>query len=150
VPAGHQQRDERELRRRRFEHRREQVALHVVHADRGHAPGPGQAAPDAGAHEQRPDQPGAGRVGHPVELAGRGPGVGQHPFNQRQQLAHVIARGELRHHPAELGVQAHLAVERVREQAPPRVDDGNAGLVAGSFDAENPHCIFPLCLLAFV
>jgi hypothetical protein len=143
VAARDQQRDEREVRRRVFQHRRQQVALHVVHADRRHAPGPRQAAAHAGPHQQRPDQPGPGRVGHPVECLGRRAGLFKHLFYQRKQLADVVAGGELRHHAAELGMQLHLAVQGVRQQAALGVEHGHPGLVTGGLDAEHSHCLVP-------
>jgi hypothetical protein len=66
VAAGHQQRDKREFRRLGFQHRRQQVSLHVVHLDRRDAQRPGQAAADRSTGHQRPDQSRAGRVGNRI------------------------------------------------------------------------------------
>ena len=51
----------------------------------------------------------------------------------------VVAGGELRNDPAVLGVHGDLGVQGVREQPATRVVEGDAGLVAGGFDAEDEH-----------
>ena len=64
-------------------------------------------------------------------------GLGQGLADQRQQLAHVVARGQFGHHAAIFGVQFDLAVQGVREQAALAVVDGHPGFVAGGLDAEH-------------
>ena len=139
VPAGDQQGDEGKGGRIGLEHGRQQMAFHVVHRHRRHAKTEGQAAADGRPHQQRADEAGAGGVGHAFDIAQRQAGAGEHLPHQRQGLAHVIPRGQLRHHPAELGVQGHLAVEGVGQQAPIAVVEGDAGLVAGGLDSQNAH-----------
>ena len=96
-----------------------------------------------GADQQRADQPGTGGIGHAVEVFELQTGLGQGLPDQRQQLAHVVAAGQFRHHPAVFGVQGDLAVDRVGAQSGAarqrRVVDGHAGFVAGGFDAEDAH-----------
>ena len=53
----------------RLEQRRQQVPLQMMHADRRHAPGVGEAARERRSGEQRADEPGAGGVGDAVEVA---------------------------------------------------------------------------------
>jgi hypothetical protein len=43
--------------------------------------------------------------------------------------------GEFRHYPAVIGVQRHLGMQGMGAQAPPGVIQGDAGFVAGGFDA---------------
>src|SRR5690606_12382888 len=83
----------------------------------------------------------AGGVRHPVQVRGRQTGLGQGLPDQAQQLAHVVAAGQLRHHAAVFGMQRDLAVDRLRKQAGTGggVVDGHAGFVAGGFDAKDTH-----------
>ena len=141
VPARHQQGGERKPGRVRLEHRREQVAFHMMDADRRHVPGQRQAPPDGRAHEQRPGQARAGGVGHPAHLLRPGRGLVHDQLEQRQGLADVIAGRQLRHHPAVGGVQIHLRIKPMRQQAPVRVEQGHAGVVAGGLQPEDAHTV---------
>ena len=47
--------------------------------------------------------------------------------------------GDLRHHPAEARMQRHLAEDAIGEDAVAIFDDGDTGLIAGSFDSEDFH-----------
>ncbi|OQV66160.1 hypothetical protein AK51_11580 [Serratia nematodiphila DZ0503SBS1] len=110
MAAGDQQRDERERRRVVFQHRRQQVAFHVMHRHRRHVPGERQRAPHGSADQQRAHQARPGGIGHAVDV-GRGQvGLFQRSLNQRHGFAHVIAGGQFRHYAAVVGVQLHLAV----------------------------------------
>jgi small subunit ribosomal protein S21 len=51
----------------------------------------------------------------------------------------VIAGSELRDHATPGTVQVELAENLMRQQASPAVIHGHGGLVAGRFDAEDPH-----------
>ncbi len=143
VTAGHQQRDERKPGLRLGEQRREQMALHVMHADRGLAQRVAERAGDARAHQQRAGQAGPLRVGDAVEVGKPGPRLGQHPLREGHDPPHMIAGGELGHDAAIDAVHRHLRVQRMREQPAGRVVDGHAGFVAGGFDAENEHGRMP-------
>ena len=68
MAARHQQRQVRERRRHGLQQRRQQVAFEVVHGHRRNVPGIGQRAPQRGAGQQRPDEPGTGGIGDAVEL----------------------------------------------------------------------------------
>ena len=139
MAAGDQQGDEGKRRRVVFQQRCQQVALHVVYLHCRHAPGPGQAAADGAAHQQGADQSGAGGEGDAVDVVRRAVGVRQHLADQRQGLAHMITRGQLRHHAAVVGVQGDLAVQGVGQQALFGVVNGDAGFIAGGLDAEDSH-----------
>jgi hypothetical protein len=139
MSAGHQQRDERKRRSRIGEQRRQQMALQMMDADSRLAERVAERTGDARADQQRAGQPGALRVRDRVDVAELETGFGQHALDQRHQSPDVIARCELGHDTAELGVHRHLGMQRVRQQAGFRVVDGNAGLVAGSLDAEDAH-----------
>jgi hypothetical protein len=58
-----------------------------------------------------------------------------------KQLADMVAGGQLRHHAAKAGMQLHLAVDGLREQASVAIVDGDTGLVTGGLDAEYPHAV---------
>ena len=104
-------------RRRILQQRRQQVALQVMHADGRQPPAIGQGLRQRRAGQQRADQARARRVGNAAEFSGAGPGRRQGLAHQRQQAAHVVARGQLRHDAAVEPVQVDLAVEAVRQQA---------------------------------
>ena len=64
------------------------------------------------------------------------------PSHQGQELADVVAAGQLGHHAAVIGVQLDLAVQRMGQQPlPGRVrlpaQQRHAGLVAGALDAQD-------------
>ena len=143
MAAGHQQRQERRRQVRRLQQWRQQMAFHVMDADRGLVQRPRQRSGHASANEQRADQARTCGVGDAVKVTDAHARLGQSLLDQGQQFAHVVAAGQLRHHPAIFGMQRDLAVERLRQQAVRArqrgVVDGHAGLVAGSFDAEDFH-----------
>ncbi len=116
MPAGYQQGHERRLRRVVFHQRRQQVAFHMVHADRRHIQCPGQRARHAGTDQQCADQPRPRGVGHTIQFVDAQPGLAQGLADQRQQLAHMVAAGKLRYHAAVFGMQRDLAVDRMRAQ----------------------------------
>jgi len=58
---------------------------------------------------------------------------------ERQQPPDVVARGELRHHAAVVGVQPRLRMQDVPEEPPAVVIERDSGLIAGGFDAEHQH-----------
>ncbi|MNN38285.1 hypothetical protein D3C81_1522720 [compost metagenome] len=91
MTTGNQQGDERKLRRLLFQHRRQQVAFHMVHADGRHTPGERHGLGAGRADQQRPDQAGAGGVGDRIDLARRAAGLIQHLADQRQHALDVVA-----------------------------------------------------------
>ncbi len=137
VAAGDQQGGKRELGSIGLQHRRQQMALHVMHPYGRHAPAEGEAAAEGGPHQQRPDQAGAGGEGDAADVAAPNPRLRHRLPQQRHHPAHMVARGQFRHHPAVLGMQRHLAVEDVRQQAAFAMVEGDTGLVAGGFDTEH-------------
>ena len=96
VTAGNQQGDEREPRRLLFQHRRQQVPFHVVHADRRHAPGEGHRLGTGSPHQQGADQAGTGGIGDRVDIRRRAAGLVEHLADQRQHALDVVARGRRR------------------------------------------------------
>ncbi|MNP26165.1 hypothetical protein D3C76_1190060 [compost metagenome] len=143
MAAGNQQGDERELRRLFFQHRRQQVAFHMMHADRRHAPGERHGLGAGGADQQRPDQAGAGGIGDRIDVCGRTAGLVQHLADQRQHALDVVSRGELRHHAAVDAMQVDLTEQRVGQQAFLAVVKGDAGFVAGGFQPQHSHGLEP-------
>lgn len=139
VPARDLQGHEREIRRVRLQRRRQEMPFEVVHADDRHAPGIAQRAGEAGADQQRANQTRPGGIGNPVNGLSRQPGLGQGVVNHRQQALNVLAGGELGDDAAVLRVQRDLAEDAVGEQALMAVVEGDRGLVAGGFDAEDQH-----------
>ncbi len=134
MPARDQQGHERRLRRVVFHQRRQQVAFHVVHANRRHIQCPGQRARHPGTDQQGTNQARAGGVGHAIEFVDAHTGLAQGLTDQWQQLAHVVTAGQLRHHAAVFGMQRNLAVHRVgaqrRHTGQRGVVDRHTGLIA--------------------
>ena len=118
---------------------REEVVFEVMDADRRHAEFVGDPGGDARAHQQRAGEPGAFGIGHCVEVREAHARAREHALGERQGPPDVIARGKLRDDAAVLGVQRRLRVHLVREQPARAVVQGDAGLVAGSLDAEDEH-----------
>ncbi len=87
-------------------------------------------APHRCTHQQGADQARACRVGHAVDVLAGTAGLRQAFIEQRQQLAHMVARGDFRHHAAVFGVDMGLRIEGMRQQAPLAVINGNPGLIA--------------------
>ena len=137
MAAGDQQGDEGEGRRLFFQHGRQQVALHVVHADRRDAPGEGQGLGAGGAHQQGADQTGTGGVGDGLDLRNLGARLAQHLADQWQHALDVVARGQLRHHAAVDAMQVDLAEQGIGQQAALTVVEGDTGFVAGGFQAQH-------------
>ncbi len=108
-----------------------------MHGQDRAAPGHPEAGRHATTHHQRPDEARACRVGDRVRPFDAG--LPQHGPDQRQQHAHVVARGDLRHDAAVHGVRVHLAVQRVRQQAFAAAVQRHTGLVTAGFDAQNVH-----------
>ncbi len=146
MATRYQQRHERRFRRVVFHQRGQQVAFHMVYAHRRHLQRPGQRPGHARADQQGPDQTGAGRVGHAVNVVYAEAGVGQGLPHQWQQLADVVAAGQLRHHTTVFGVQGDLAVDRMGAQGRAAGQVGvihrHAGLITGRFDAKDSHACY--------
>ena len=145
VAARDEQRQERKLRGRFLQERCEQMPFEVVNGHRWYAPGVGQASPQGGAGQQGPGQPWARGVGDPVDIGRLACGVLESFLEERQQLAYVIAGGELRDHATVSIVQRCLAEKTMREQPLSVVKHGDRRFIAGGFDAQHSHGQF--CLL---
>lgn len=107
--------------------------------DGGQVARPGDGLGHAGSHQQGAGQAGAGGVSHGVHVVQGQAGVVQGLSGQGQYPPHVIAGGQLRHH-APIGlVHVDLRIQRMGQQAAFGADDGDAGFVAGAFEAEDNH-----------
>jgi hypothetical protein len=135
MSSGYLQRHEREVRRARLEGGRQQVAFQVVDPDDRHAPGIAERAPEASTDQQRPDEARSRRIGNAVNGLRLDARLGQGRLDHRQEALDVLARGELRHHPAVAAVQLDLAEDAIRHEAFFAVVERNRRLVAGGFDA---------------
>ena len=135
VAAGHQQHHEGEIGRIVAHQRRQQMTFQMIDRQRGKTPRAGVGRTQRGADEQRTDQTGTGRIGDGI---GRRRG-GQRPLHHRCETAHVIARGQLRHHAAVAAMQFDLTVKFFPDDAVAALIDGNTSLVAGSLNAQYAH-----------
>jgi hypothetical protein len=139
VAARHEQCQVRERGRYGLQQRRQEVTFQVMDRHRRHTPGESQRPAQRGARQQGADQSGTRRVGHAMDLRRSGPGVGQGRADQGQQAPHVVARSELRYHPAIHAMQVDLAVNLVRQQAALVVVDRDRGFIAGGFEGQDAH-----------
>ena len=139
MAAGHQERHKGKGGRVRFQERGEEVPFHVMNGQGGDAEGQGEAAPEGRPHQQGAHEPGAGGIGHAIEIIELPAGLGQHAFKERQEATAVVPAGELGHHAAVGGVEVDLAVEGVSDQPTLRIEERETGFVAGAFDAKDAH-----------
>src|SRR5688572_9098207 len=126
---------EREAGGARLEGGRQQMALQVMDADDGYAPGVAERARYRGADQKRADETGPRGIRNAVNGLRFGAGLRQDRFDHRQEALNVLARGELRHDPAVAAVQLDLAEDAVRHEALFAVVERNRRLVTGGFDA---------------
>ena len=106
VAARGDQAQEGRLHRRGGEEVRRDVALQVVDRDQREPARGGQPLRRRHADEQRADQAGALGHRHRVDVAEIGPRAGERVVHHRVDELEVVARGDLRHHPAEAVVHA--------------------------------------------
>ena len=78
-------------------------------------------------------------VGDGVDVGMAFAGVGKAGAGERDEAADVVAAGQLGHDAAVFGVHGHLRVQAVGKQAVRAGIEGDAGFVAGRFDAEYQH-----------
>ena len=140
MAPGDQQSEERERGRLGLEQRRQQMALEMVDADRGPAPGVGQAPGEPSAHQQRPDQSRAGRVGDAVDGA-RDPNAAaanasRTSGSSRRTWSREASSGTT---PPYGLVQRDLTVKPVGQQPARRVVNGHRGLIARALNADDAH-----------
>ena len=138
VPAGDQQADVG-IVDLALEVRRVEVGKDVVHPDERLAQGPGKTLCIRQPDQEGPDEAGAVRHRHGVDVfLGRSrflQGVLDHetdPFD-------VLARGDLRHDAVVGPVEVNLAQDDIAENPAPVLHDGRRALVARAFYSENPH-----------
>ena len=142
VPARHQERHERELRRPGREQGRKKVPLQVMNAHGRHAERERHRMRERSADQEGAGEPRALRVTDTAQVAGRFMRFFQHLARERHQPADVVARSELRHHAAVRLVHRDLRMHGVREQ-PSRaaVVDRYPGFIAGRLDPKNQHSV---------
>jgi small subunit ribosomal protein S21 len=145
MAAGDQKRDEGKRRGARPEERRQQVAFEVMDAERGHAQRGGECVGEGSAHQQGTREPRPFCIGDCRKVFGAAPGVRKELSRERDDAAHVVARGELRHHAPVRLVHRDLGVHEMTKQpacplaARVRLVQGDAGFVAGRLDSEDEH-----------
>ena len=88
-------------------------------------------------HEQRSDQAGPRRDGHPVELRRRELRLGERRLDHARHHAHVVTTRELGHDAAVGRVDPGLPVHRARDDLPAAPQHRGRHLVAGALDPEH-------------
>jgi len=113
------------------------VTFEVVDGDERFLQREGERLGVGDADEQGAGESGAFGDGDGVEVGECEAGAGDGLAHDGDDVAQVLARGELRHDAAEDGVHLHLRGDDVGEDLRARAHDGCGGLVAGAFDAED-------------
>ena len=115
------------------------MAFEVMHGDCRNTQRQGQRIGETRPHQQGTRQTRPLRVGDGVKITQGQASLGQHPAGEWNHPPDVIARSQFRHHPAVFGMHGHLAVHGLRKQATPGIEQGQAGFIAGRFDAKDEH-----------
>ncbi len=115
------------------------MTLEMVNANDRFAERECQRRCDACADQQRARQTRPLRVCDPIEIGQPDVRLRKHALGQRNDAPDMIARREFRHDTPITLVNRDLRMQRMREQAPVRVEYGYTGFVAGGFDAEDAH-----------
>ena len=113
------------------------VAFEVVDSDEGLVEGEGEGFGVEDADEERAGEAGAFGDGDSVEIGEGDAGLGDGLADDGDDVAQVLARGELGDDSAVGGVKGDLGGDDVREDLGAGADDGGGGLVATAFDAED-------------
>ena len=113
------------------------VAFEVVDGDEGLAGAEGEGLGVEDADKEGSGEAGAVGDGDGVEVGVLESGFGYGGADDRDDVAEVLAAGELGDDAAVVGVEGDLAGDDVREEIAAGADDGGGGLVAGGLDAED-------------
>lgn len=113
------------------------VALKMVDGDEGLAGSEGQRLGIKDADQERSGETGALRDGDGVKVFEADAGLGHGGADDRDDVAQMLAAGELGDDAAIVGVQGDLAGDDVGQGLRTGANDGGGGLVAGGFDAED-------------
>ena len=113
----------------------EHMGPHVVHRPEGQAAGPRETARKGAAHQQGAVQARASRVGDAVQVIQGEAGLFKDTVQHGQDVSLVRPGGKFRHHAAILGMNVLGSRELGHELR--TTQHGNAGVVAGTFDAEH-------------
>ena len=100
-----------------------------------------QRESDACTDEKRAGEPRADGHRDRVDVASVEPSRVKAVLDQRQDPSDVVARCKLRDDPTVFPVHVHLGMDRLREHGRVIAKKGDAGFVAGGFDAKNDHLI---------
>ena len=113
------------------------MPLQVVGPPQGFSGLQGQGAGEGGSHQQRAGQSRTACEDDAVQVVHGSLRLGQRIPDDSRQKPQVFARGDLRDHSPELGVDL-LRVQDVGEHGPV-AQHGGGGLVAGSLDSKEEH-----------
>lgn len=115
----------------------EDVAFEVIDGEEGFAQGEGEGFGTGDADKQSTGEPGAGGDGDGVELTGGCSGACQGFPDNGNDVAEVLAAGELRNHAAVEGMEVNLAGDNRGEGLSAVPDHGGRCLVTGGLNAED-------------
>ncbi len=91
------------------------MTLQVMHLEHRALERVAQSVTDARTHQQRTRQTGPRRYRNGVEVSRAASGIVEHPIEQWQNTANVVARSQLGHYTTVGDVHVHLRVQPLRE-----------------------------------
>jgi ribosomal protein L37AE/L43A len=136
MASRYQQGNMRKGRGFRFEQRRQQMPLEVVHTDCRDVPGIGQTSRQRGTCKQCADETRPRGVSNAVEICRKCRRLCHSAPYDWQQSTNVIPRRELRHDAAEHPMQIDLAEYLMRKQAPFAIQHGDGAFIARGFNGQ--------------
>jgi hypothetical protein len=98
-----------------------------------------QGVGETGAHQQGAGQSRPPGIGDGVQVGQAQPRLLQDRPGQGDHPADVIPGRQFRHHAAVFGVHGHLGMDPVGQQASLGIEHGQAGFIAGGFNAKDSH-----------
>jgi len=113
------------------------MALQVIHGDERLAQREGERFGIGDADQQRACEAGAFGDGDGVQVGEADSSAGDGLTHDGNDVAQVLARGQLRHHATVDGVHGHLRSDYIRKRLRTGAHHGGCGLVAGAFNAED-------------
>ena len=123
------------------------MPLQMVDSNQRLAERQGQGFGGIDPADERARQPGAVGNRHRVNIVQSGARVRQRAPQRGRQVAHVLPRRQLRHHPPVWRVQARLRRDDIRPQLPPVGHNAHGGFIAGSFNPQNQHSLIASLML---
>src|SRR5271156_3644530 len=125
----------------RFQKNSVHVTLKMIYANQWLAPRLRQLFAVGDAHKQRAYQPRTARNRNRVQILERDSGLFERFAHHWNDLAQVLARGQLRYHAAIFTVKRNLRCDDAGKNRIAAGNHGSGGLVTGRFNAQNDFAL---------